>query len=195
MDLGDGAKVLQKLTSHVDKVHKRLDRLSAGGGGDFPEAVDAGLRVSLDKKFGWSPEASKLVVIVADAPAHAEDQGSAEEMARQAHEKPFGKPAVIPDPDAVGTVAGGANRPFVISCIGVTPNLPVNAQTRSSLQAIAAAGGGTYSEIATTGRQEEAAVALLTQVLVQSFGPRFEDQVTRFLEIYIPYWREGFFGK
>lgn len=195
MDIGNGAGVLQELTTNMKKVHKRLEKLRADGGGDFPEALEAGLRVCLDESFGWSPEASKLVVVVADAPGHAHEQDAAEKLAKEATEKPFGRAAVIPDPDATGTVAGGANRPFVISCIGVTPQLPVHAQTVKSLQGVAAAGGGTYSEIATTGRRDEAAMALLSQVLVQSFGPRFEDQVERFLEIYLPYFRDGYFGK
>lgn len=195
MDMGKGASELQKLTKDVKKVKKRLSKLRADGGGDFPEALEAGLRVCLAESFGWSPEASKLVVVVADAPGHPQEQEAAEKLAKDAVENPFGRPAVIPDPDATGTVAGGANRPFVISCIGISPALPVNAQTVRSLQGVATAGGGTYTEIATNGRRDEAALALLSQVLVQSFGPRFEDQVDLFLEIYLPYFREGFFEK
>lgn len=47
---------------------------SAGGGGDYPEAVDAGLNEALDK-LEWSPKAlTRLCFLVLDAPPHDEKQ-------------------------------------------------------------------------------------------------------------------------
>lgn len=43
----------------------------ASGGGDGPEAVTAGMAATLTE-LEWRREASKMVVLVADAPPHGE---------------------------------------------------------------------------------------------------------------------------
>jgi hypothetical protein len=49
-------------------VEKDLGTLYASGGGDGPEAVTAALAEALN--MDWRPEASKMVVLIADAPPH-----------------------------------------------------------------------------------------------------------------------------
>jgi len=55
-------------TSSVGKMKKRVDQMSAQGGGDGPEAVTDGLHKALH--LNWRKEAVKIVVIIADAPPH-----------------------------------------------------------------------------------------------------------------------------
>lgn len=55
-------------SSDISKVHRDLSSLYASGGGDGPEAVTAGLMEALGME--WRPEASKMIVLIADAPPH-----------------------------------------------------------------------------------------------------------------------------
>ncbi|KAI9058181.1 vWA-like protein [Trametes sanguinea] len=55
-------------SSDVSEVHKNLSSLYASGGGDGPEAVTAALAEAL--QMDWRPNASKMVVLIADAPPH-----------------------------------------------------------------------------------------------------------------------------
>ncbi|KAN0060561.1 hypothetical protein ACQY0O_007201 [Thecaphora frezii] len=54
--------------SEVDKVKESLKSLFASGGGDGPEAVTAAMKAALD--LDWRPNATKLAVLIADAPPH-----------------------------------------------------------------------------------------------------------------------------
>jgi hypothetical protein len=55
-------------TASVTKMRKNLDQLSASGGGDGPEAVADGLHQAT--KLDYRPNATKIVVLIADAPPH-----------------------------------------------------------------------------------------------------------------------------
>ncbi|KAF8478063.1 elongation factor-2 kinase [Russula ochroleuca] len=55
-------------SSDIDKVHRDLSSLYASGGGDGPEAVTAALAEAL--KMDWREQASKMIVLIADAPPH-----------------------------------------------------------------------------------------------------------------------------
>ena len=55
-------------TSDFAKVRHNLSTLFATGGGDGPEAITAGLAAAL--AMDWRPHASKMVVLIADAPPH-----------------------------------------------------------------------------------------------------------------------------
>ncbi|KAH7885310.1 hypothetical protein F5I97DRAFT_1884410 [Phlebopus sp. FC_14] len=55
-------------SSDISKVHKDLSGLYASGGGDGPEAVTAALADTLN--MDWREQASKMVVLIADAPPH-----------------------------------------------------------------------------------------------------------------------------
>lgn len=55
-------------SSDISKVHKDLSSLYASGGGDGPEAVTAALAEALN--MDWRENASKMVVLIADAPPH-----------------------------------------------------------------------------------------------------------------------------
>jgi Mg-chelatase subunit ChlD len=57
------------LTDNLGKLIVELEKISASGGGDLPEAVDAGLRWAIEKnKFRRS--ARKVILLFGDAPPH-----------------------------------------------------------------------------------------------------------------------------
>lgn len=55
-------------SSDISQVHKDLSGLYASGGGDGPEAVTAAMAEALN--MDWREYASKMVVLIADAPPH-----------------------------------------------------------------------------------------------------------------------------
>ncbi|CAE6520019.1 unnamed protein product [Rhizoctonia solani] len=55
-------------TSDISRVHENLKTLYASGGGDGPEAVTAALWDAYN--LDWRPSASKMIVLIADAPPH-----------------------------------------------------------------------------------------------------------------------------
>ncbi|GAA5989427.1 hypothetical protein JCM11641_007901, partial [Rhodosporidiobolus odoratus] len=55
-------------TSSVPTMKEQLKSLYASGGGDGPEAVTAGIKAAME--LDWRPEATKMAVLIADAPPH-----------------------------------------------------------------------------------------------------------------------------
>jgi Mg-chelatase subunit ChlD len=76
------------MTSDVAHFRADVSRLSAGGGGDYPESVNEGLHVGLTR-LEWSGDAVlKLAFLIGDAPPHldyAQDADYAEEIKGAAH--------------------------------------------------------------------------------------------------------------
>jgi Mg-chelatase subunit ChlD len=76
------------MTTDVARFRGDVARLSAGGGGDYPESVNEGLHVGLTR-LEWSGDAVvKLAFLIGDAPPHldyAEDADYAEEMVKASH--------------------------------------------------------------------------------------------------------------
>jgi Mg-chelatase subunit ChlD len=56
-------------TGDVDAARAALWRLSADGGGDFPEAVFPAMKLAFTK-LSWRNESTKVLVLVGDAPPH-----------------------------------------------------------------------------------------------------------------------------
>jgi len=66
-----------------------ISQQAAGGGGDFPEAVDAGLNAAINE-LSWSEDAlAKVVFLILDAPPHndAESVKKMQELSKKAAEK------------------------------------------------------------------------------------------------------------
>jgi hypothetical protein len=59
-------------TGDVTQQQKNLDKQSASGGGDFPEAVDRALAEAVDKDINWSDSAVRFIFHVCDAPPHSD---------------------------------------------------------------------------------------------------------------------------
>lgn len=70
-DKGDSFLVKRTdLTRNIDEVHKELMAISAGGGGDWPEHVGRGLHEALNMPWDTSPNTTRLMYLVGDAPGH-----------------------------------------------------------------------------------------------------------------------------
>lgn len=74
-----------KLNSSIDKFQKFLFEVEAGGGGDYPEHLVAGLEETL--KLNWQKNAIKLVFQITDAPAQLKTFKKIDEIAQKAINK------------------------------------------------------------------------------------------------------------
>jgi len=72
----DVVRILQ-LTANLQEVQNFLSRITAGGGGDHPEAVDEGLSWSI-KQNQFRSSARKVILIFGDAPPHTEKSTNGE---------------------------------------------------------------------------------------------------------------------
>lgn len=70
----DVAYVRMPLTTDELALERELRRVHAGGGGDYEEGVDKAIAVALEqRKVAWSRKAMRVIVVVGDAPPHADD--------------------------------------------------------------------------------------------------------------------------
>lgn len=67
------------LTRDLDAIHTQLMAVTAQGGGDFPEDVDAGLELAL-REMNWGPRAARMVFLVGDAPPQTYEDGLRERL-------------------------------------------------------------------------------------------------------------------
>ncbi len=56
-------------TTDIDKFQLNLETVKAGGGGDYPEDIDAGFRYVFDK-LHWKKNTLKFIFLMGDAPPH-----------------------------------------------------------------------------------------------------------------------------
>lgn len=103
-----------ELGSDVQKVQSFVNAADAQGGGDHPEAVQAGMAWALQTNR-FRPEAQKVMLVFGDAPPHRSDVQTCLDLARQFHGYDKG-------------------RVYTVTCRSVTP-LP-------EFYLIAQAGGG-----------------------------------------------------
>ncbi len=90
-----------EFTENVEDVVSFVSNQSAGGGGDFPEAVDEGLKVCLEE-LSWSYKAlAKITFLILDAPPHDEKALEIQRLAKEASKKGI---KIIP------VVASGINK-------------------------------------------------------------------------------------
>lgn len=73
---------MQPLTFSLNKLTGFLGSLTAEGGGDFPEAVTAGLELGITKA-GWRLGARKVIILIGDAPPHEGELRHALALARK----------------------------------------------------------------------------------------------------------------
>lgn len=189
-DFGNGAQTLVELTGKIEKVQKRLDRLVASGGGDYPERVEEGLARCYDEDMGWDRDANKVVIVLGDAPPHATAFPLAKEMAAEALARPLGvaalEPGQAPPKKKRGrTSAKSPPRPFVTSCIAVGAE-QIQADTQRTFQEIAAAGGGSYGSILTN-KGGESSRDIVRHILTLSFGYQYREQLDAFVDVFLEY--------
>jgi len=115
-------------TKSITKMRENLDTLSAHGGGDGPEAVADGLQAVL--KLGFRPEATKVCILIADAPPHG--------LAPSGDGFPNGCPCGF---DPVAVCREMAAEGITLYCIGCEPSLT---PYKAFFMAMAAITGGQY---------------------------------------------------
>ena len=70
----DGARVRSSLTTDERALERDFQKVVAEGGEDYEEGVDKAVLVALRQdKVAWSGKASRVIVVVGDAPPHDED--------------------------------------------------------------------------------------------------------------------------
>ena len=198
-DFGDmgkiPAKILDPLSNKPEKVEKSLGRLVAGGGGDIPERVEFGLKGALSEEMEWARSTNKLLVLIGDAPPHAEARDEAVRLAKDAREKPFGV-----DPTDIAPIerdgrsrANSVVRPFITAAIAVGET-QVEAGTKKAFQEIAQAGGGAYVDLVTkTSSASDASRAIARHIMRLSFGQQFAAQTEAFVDVYFDFRDCGYF--
>lgn len=145
------------LTDNRYAIHNFLLDLTAEGGGDFEEAVEEGLRVAIED-LEWRPGARRILVLVGDAPPHAEDQSRALALVRAfARDRESALSALF---------TGGQ---------GMQSLVERDRLAREAFAALARSGGGVLSELG------ESAAELQQQILDASFGTEFKDELRALL--------------
>ena len=72
------------LTLSARRVERFLEVLGTEGGGDIPEAVDAGLEAAIGEA-GFRADAKRVIIVLGDAPPHAERLPAALSLASAFH--------------------------------------------------------------------------------------------------------------
>jgi len=154
------------LTDDRYAIHNFLIDLQASGGGDFEEAVEEGLRVAIEGS-GWRPGARHVMILVGDAPPHADDEGK-----------------------AIGLVRGFARGSDAAVNVLFTGSQPGKKPTdreknaRDVFERITRSGGGLLAELIT----EEG--ELRDRILDASFGVEWRDEIRALLSQRGGDWRD-----
>jgi hypothetical protein len=101
-----------ELTEDFPKVIEYLRGITANGGGDTPEAIEAGLEMAYSQEeMRWEPRAKKVCVLVADAPCHDDKKAICLDFATHGREKGIGLFTISVDGNVPGfkelAAAGG----------------------------------------------------------------------------------------
>jgi Mg-chelatase subunit ChlD len=135
-----------------------LRNLSANGGGDGPEALEAGLKAA--KEQNWSRDATKIVVVITDAPPHG--------LGEAGDGFPQGAPTGV---DPIQVVHDMAEAGIVIYSVGCTPALDFYKYGKSFLSAIATMTNGRAISL-------ESASDLATVIVAAAIEGYEEDDLT-----------------
>jgi Mg-chelatase subunit ChlD len=146
-----------ELTDDRYQIHNFLLDLEAQGGGDFPEALDEGLRVAI-RELSWRPGARRVIIIVGDAPVHPENETAMNSMIRG--------------------FARDKNSLVNVLYTGADPNRPPTeqqARARKSMERVAKAGGGLLAELMTEGDD------LRMRITDATFGTAWRQEIARLI--------------
>jgi len=160
------------LTFNVKKVQTFLNGLVAEGGGDWPEAVRAGLETAM-RQMKWRADAKKVIIIVGGSPPHEEDVPTIRKLVSEWR----AKGGVISTIDVSLRLHEEHERMMHRWLYGeelkqVSPLPAFYKELTDSFGEIAHQGGG---ELLTLGQD----TALVRHLLVLAFGPQWEKDVAR----------------
>ena len=154
------------LTRDRDRVRTWLARIEADGGGDWREAVLAGLAVA--NRNPWRPGAKKVIVLFGDAPPHVKEQRACEQLAARFRQQ--------------GGIISAVQIPS--GALGFGADKESDRDLRRALTRITNAGGG---ETVPMGKEAEIVHHLLTLV----FGSRWRSNVVKEYEARLRRGRSG----
>jgi Mg-chelatase subunit ChlD len=207
-DMTDAADLLVPLTKDHQKVRDKLAKLTAAGGGDVPERIEAGIRVALGKATGWDKDKNRMLLVIGDAPPHPDAERGLLDLVQRAYTQPFAT--------GKGPTTGAPTtklRPFVTSTIATNPTV------KDVFEAIAKAGGGASVVMPLHGRphppgrgkaadkepagpsappappqsRRTAGQQIAEHVLLLSFGAGYEAQLRVFVDVFFTYRNAGAF--
>lgn len=190
-DMGDGAKLLVPLTKNYKKVRETLAKLQASGGGDTPERIEKGIEVALDRPTGWNKNANRMMLVIGDAPPHADVEKELLDLVKRAHEHPFAR--------GKGPTTGRKEdvRPFITSTIATNPAV------KGIFEEIAKAGGGAAVVLdmnatkkvdgKVISKKRSAGEQIAEHVLLLSFGATYAAQLRVFVDVFFEYRQAGLY--
>jgi von Willebrand factor type A domain len=160
------------LTYSSKKVTGFLNALVAEGGGDWEEAVKAGLETAM-KQLKWRPDAKKVIILVGSSPPHDDTVPAIRALAEQWR----AKGGVISTIDVSERLHEEHERKLYKWLYGedlkkVSPLPAFYAQVRESYDDIARRGGG---ESVALGQEK----VLAQHLLALAFGPQWKKDITR----------------
>ncbi len=155
---------VQPLTLDARKVAAFLSRLEARGGGDSPEDLHAGLAAAIGEA-GFQADAHRVILVLGDAPPHAEGMGETLTLVRDFHATGGTVTLVDTSFDANPTIAARRLHKRVEELQTLDPR-----GAMPEFQRLAEAGGGDAATL-----EGEADVARQLAVLV--FGERWAEAV------------------
>lgn len=149
----DAAMLRMTLTGNAEALLAAFNKVGAGGGGDFEEGVDKGVRLALRQELlGWSRSAQRVIVVVGDAPPHDPD------VARMLRDIQRGRTDEMYD------------LPLLVHAVSTNP------QGVEHFGRIARVGGGAHITLRQTSRLED-------ELILLSFGGgAHRERVTRWIE-------------
>lgn len=174
-DKGDDFTVrISSLSFHADKLQSFISSVTAGGGGDYYEAVYAGVRAAVED-MDWRQYANRAMVVVSSSPPRPNELGALQKTLRGFHDK--GGTVHFVD------LADAMHRTYEIELSkalhdGKVPDkispLPefLKENQRQSAQ-LAREGGGELIEV-------QESTDLAENLLVAAFGPQWRKEVGRF---------------
>ena len=162
---------MMRLTDRWPSLKRFLGKVEAGGGGDYPEAVGRALHDTL-RKNKFRKRASKIIVLIGDAPPHAKQMGDIKELVKAAAKRGY----------VFNTIALGRRRMRVRDPREGKrgrPPLRRRHDVVSAFADIAKWGGGT----AVVSDVQEA----VAEILVLAFGKEWRNEIRTFVALYIHY--------
>lgn len=171
----DHAVVRKHLSEDIPGVLRALNSITANGGDDIPEGVDKALEKAL-LKMVWRKKATKIIIIIGDAPPHKQDEAKAYKLAEDAHNLRLG---LFKKSKRVLTGSGKTDNKNLI------PKFIINTIVTSG-------GGGdvgrTFSEIANRGGGTMVCLGdkseIVDQILILTFGTQWETEIRKFTKIF-----------
>ena len=161
---------------HTEKVQNFVAGLRCDGGGDYPEAVKAGVQAAI-RELSWRKTARRILIVIGGSPPHKEDIPELTQLVRTFKEKNNGAVGAIDVTDRLHVeyehadwVAHGSKGELHAS-----PTPEIYREVSDSLGDMAHQGGG---EIVRLGENK----ALLREVMALTFGTRWRVEMAKYMD-------------